>query len=155
MIVTCGNGPYGNMYMDYMDFTDDIGMHMFTYGQRDRMRSLFGEGGFRYPILSSNALSGTPPNSSSTTTTTPAAPANGAAIALYPNPATSAVSVNIADASRIGSMLEVYSQTGQRIMSVRISQPSMLLNVSSLPQGMYFMSINDGKQHGMSKLVKL
>jgi hypothetical protein len=153
MIVTCGNGPFGNMYMDYMDFTDDIGMHMFTYGQRDRMRSLFGEGGFRYPLLSSNALSGTPPDSSNTTTSTPVAPANGAAIALYPNPASSAVSVNIADGSRIGSMLDVYSQTGQRIMSVRISQSSMLLNVSSLPQGLYFIGIRD--QHGMSKLVKL
>jgi hypothetical protein len=155
MIVSCGNGPYGNMYMDYMDFTDDIGMHMFTYGQRDRMRSLFGEGGFRFPLLSSNALSGTPPDASNTTTTTPATPAGSQELSLYPNPATNAVSVNIADGSRIGSMLEVYSQTGQRIMAVRISQSSMLLNVSSLPQGMYFISINDGKQHGMSKLVKL
>ena len=30
----------GNMYMNYMDFTDDRGMHMFTYGQRDCMRTL-------------------------------------------------------------------------------------------------------------------
>jgi len=53
IVISCGNTPYGNMYMDYMDFTDDLGMHMFTYGQRDRMRTLFAPGGFRYALLSS------------------------------------------------------------------------------------------------------
>jgi len=53
IVISCGNTPYGNLYMDYMDFTDDMGMHLFTYGQRDRMRSLFADGGFRQPLLTS------------------------------------------------------------------------------------------------------
>jgi hypothetical protein len=28
--ISCSNGPNGDMYMDYMDYTDDAGMHMFT-----------------------------------------------------------------------------------------------------------------------------
>ncbi|WP_235916131.1 zinc metalloprotease [Antrihabitans cavernicola] len=35
--VTCGNGPNGDLFMDYMDYTDDAGMVMFTKGQVARM----------------------------------------------------------------------------------------------------------------------
>jgi Pregnancy-associated plasma protein-A len=36
--VTCNNGPNGDMYMNYMDYTDDVGMFMFTTGQVLRMQ---------------------------------------------------------------------------------------------------------------------
>jgi Pregnancy-associated plasma protein-A len=35
--VSCGNDPNGDMFMNYMDYTDDIGMYMFTIGQIKRM----------------------------------------------------------------------------------------------------------------------
>jgi hypothetical protein len=35
--VTCGNGPNGDMFMNYMDYTDDDSMVMFTAGQVTRM----------------------------------------------------------------------------------------------------------------------
>ena len=35
--VTCMNGPNGDMFMNYMDYTDDVGMNMFTRGQSVRM----------------------------------------------------------------------------------------------------------------------
>jgi hypothetical protein len=35
--VTCGNGPDGDMFMNYMDYTDDAAMFMFTKGQAARM----------------------------------------------------------------------------------------------------------------------
>jgi Pregnancy-associated plasma protein-A len=37
--VTCDNGPNGDMYMNYMDYTDDVGMFMFTTGQVLRMQA--------------------------------------------------------------------------------------------------------------------
>jgi hypothetical protein len=37
--VTCGNGPNGDMFMNYMDYTDDRGMFMFTAGQVLRMQT--------------------------------------------------------------------------------------------------------------------
>jgi hypothetical protein len=154
IVVSCGNAPFGNMYMDYMDFTDDIGMHMFTNGQRDRMRTLFTEGGFRYPLLSSTAVTTTPVS----TTTPPISGTTGdssQSLSLYPNPAVSGVSVTMTDGSSIGSIMDVYNQTGQKIMSVRITQQSFQLNVSSLSKGMYFIRINGGKQKSIFKLVKI
>ena len=37
--VTCGNGPDGDLFMNYMDYTDDAAMFMFTQGQVDRMQA--------------------------------------------------------------------------------------------------------------------
>jgi hypothetical protein len=37
--VTCGNGPNGDMFMNYMDYTDDEAMFMFTSGQVARMNA--------------------------------------------------------------------------------------------------------------------
>jgi hypothetical protein len=37
--VSCNNGPNGDMFMNYMDYTDDLGMFMFTSEQVLRMRT--------------------------------------------------------------------------------------------------------------------
>jgi len=37
--VTCNNGPNGDMFMNYMDYTDDNGMFMFTSQQVVRIRT--------------------------------------------------------------------------------------------------------------------
>lgn len=35
--ITCNNGPNGDMFVNYMDYTDDAAMFMFTTGQAVRM----------------------------------------------------------------------------------------------------------------------
>jgi hypothetical protein len=37
--VSCGNSPNGDMYMNYLDYTDDAGMFMFTQDQATRMNA--------------------------------------------------------------------------------------------------------------------
>ncbi|MEY3399190.1 MAG: hypothetical protein RL220_1784, partial [Bacteroidota bacterium] len=52
--VSCSNGPNGDMFMNYMDYTDDACMYMFTNGQASRSQALFATGGFRASLLTSN-----------------------------------------------------------------------------------------------------
>jgi hypothetical protein len=37
--ISCGNGPNGDMFMNYMDYVDDAAMFMFTVGQATRMNA--------------------------------------------------------------------------------------------------------------------
>ncbi|MBK8659490.1 MAG: fibronectin type III domain-containing protein [Bacteroidetes bacterium] len=50
---SCSNGANGDMFMNYMDYTDDACMFMFTAGQKARMQAMFAVGGARYSLLSS------------------------------------------------------------------------------------------------------
>lgn len=60
-IQSCNNGPNGNMFMNYMDYSDDACMNLFTTDQRIRMRAVFAQGGPRAAFVNNyfsvNALS--------------------------------------------------------------------------------------------------
>jgi hypothetical protein len=51
--VSCSNGPNGDLFMNYMDYTDDVAMFMFTTGQKTRMQALFATGGARASLTTS------------------------------------------------------------------------------------------------------
>ena len=48
--VSCSNGPDGDMFMNYMDYTDDRCMFMFTKGQKTRMYATLKAGGARHSV---------------------------------------------------------------------------------------------------------
>lgn len=52
--ISCSNGPNGDMYMNYMDYTDDAGMLMFTQDQALRMNATLAVA--RNSLLSSDGL---------------------------------------------------------------------------------------------------
>jgi hypothetical protein len=52
--LSCGNGPAGDMYMDFMDYVDDAAMCMFTRGQVERMAATLA--GPRASLLESPGL---------------------------------------------------------------------------------------------------
>jgi len=151
IILSCGNTPYGNLYQDYMDFTDDMGMHLFTNGQKARMQTLFMPGGFRYALLSSTV----PVDTLNSTVTTATEGATAIEMAIYPNPAVSLVTVQLADPSCLGGLLDVYNQLGQRVMAVRVTALTFQLNVTGLTSGIYFIRVGDGKMESVGKIVKL
>ena len=54
--LSCGNTTNGDMFMNYMDYTDDACMNMFSQGQKTRIESLFSKGGLRASLLLSDGL---------------------------------------------------------------------------------------------------
>lgn len=52
--VSCMNGPNGDMFMNYLDYTDDAGMNTFTSGQSVRMDATLHTA--RASILASDGL---------------------------------------------------------------------------------------------------
>lgn len=53
---SCGNQASGDMFMNFMDYTDDACMNMFTKGQKNRIMAVFATGGARASLLNSDAL---------------------------------------------------------------------------------------------------
>ncbi|MEO8067151.1 MAG: T9SS type A sorting domain-containing protein [Flavobacteriales bacterium] len=85
---TCSNGANGDMFMNYMDYTDDACMNIFTQGQSTRMNALFGSGGSRVSLLSSQGCvppsggtCGTPSGLSASSVTTSSATLGWSAVA--------------------------------------------------------------------------
>ncbi len=48
---TCGNTTNGDMFMNYMDYTNDLCMNIYTAGQRTRARAVFATGGPRAAFI--------------------------------------------------------------------------------------------------------
>jgi PKD repeat protein len=56
IVSTCNNGPYGNMWQNFMDYTDDACMNLFTQGQAAFMQAVLQSS--RSSIFSSVACTG-------------------------------------------------------------------------------------------------
>ncbi len=137
--ISCGNSPYGDMYMNYMDFTSDACMNLFTNGQKTRMRALFAQGGMRNSILSSKGLSAPLITEASLPDEQP----RWLQPQLYPNPATSQMTLDLAyDTRWIGKMITVTNIQGQTVMQVSVTSKNQKIDIRKLQPGMYFLSAN-------------
>ncbi len=73
-------------------------------------------------------------------------------MALYPNPATTNLTVELANVSE-NATLDIFNTLGQKVVSVKNLQDSNSINVASLTSGVYFVTVTNGKQKATQKLV--
>ena len=135
--ITCNNGPHGDMYMNYMDYTSDRCINLFTEGQRARMRSLFAPGGARFSILSSKGLN--PPTVHESPL--PEEPPRWLYTKVYPNPASTELTIDVSyDVRWLGKSVKITSASGQRMMQFTLSNKIQQVDISRLRPGVYILS---------------
>jgi hypothetical protein len=61
----------------------------------------------------------------------------------------------MADPAQIGSILDVYNQVGQRVLTQPITTLSFQLNITGLSGGLYFVRLRGSHRQDSYKLVKL
>jgi hypothetical protein len=150
--VSCGNGPYGDMYMDYMDFTNDDCLLMFTEGQKQKILTLFEPGGPRNSILSSNGL-GIPTIEQYPL---PEAAPQWLQVKIFPNPVSMELTLNIEyDARWIGKELRVFNINGQLEIRKMITSKIQKLDVRNLKPGIYFISAEKEGEKLLQKFIKI
>lgn len=134
---SCSNGSKGDMYMNYMDLTQDACINLFTEGQKQRIRTLFEEGGARYTIVSSYALRAPTNNEPRPTEELP--PIVGEH-KIYPNPANGEIILDLSyDIRWMGQPIRVTNVQGQSVMQATVNSKIVKLDISRLKPGLYFL----------------
>ena len=148
---TCGNDPLGDMYMNFMDFTSDECMNLFTAGQKERMRAVLTAGGPRSTILSSKGLH-EPWNNE---ITLPEEVSNANTFKPYPNPSLNEININFDNTTWIGKELSIVNMNGVLIQKITINNIKQKINTTALKSGVYFIQVNANDAKMREKFVKL
>ncbi|MBS1749858.1 MAG: T9SS type A sorting domain-containing protein [Bacteroidetes bacterium] len=137
----CNKNPNGDMFMNFMDFSDDECILMFTYGQRQRMRDIFTPNGPRASMRNSPALKAVTENAE---TETDKKSGNTLSLFVYPNPSSNSIHFrNFNGNNIIPEYFNVFDSKGQSLMSGSNKQ---FINITRLMQGIYFIRIQyEGK----------
>ena len=148
-VTSCNNGEMGDMYMNYMDFTNDACMNLFTKGQKQRMLSFFKDGAPRNLLLASKGLN-------QPWITELPAETTKSNFKFYPNPTRGEMILDFNyNESWVGKTISIVNINGVVVMKVQITSKIERLNVSQLKAGMYFIQGENGDQKIRQKLVRL
>ncbi len=160
-VSTCSGNPV-EMTMNFMDYTDDACMYMFTNGQMWRMHATLAKGGPRHGLTRGQAqcdnqrsmleLANEKLDDSNSLQ-------HSLQYRVYPNPAESSDAVlEITSEEMRLSTIEIYDSFGKRIQSfdweLEQGTQNYSLEIGNWPTGLYLIQIRIGQfQHGLKLIV--
>ncbi|MDQ6755433.1 MAG: zinc-dependent metalloprotease, partial [Bacteroidota bacterium] len=152
-VSACSINGNGDMFMNFMDFTDDACMFMFTTGQKAKMRSMFAIGGSKNSFLNSTVCD------SSSSVQRGAAFVDSSAsklmISLYPNPASKFINIESKNPNDlVGKIITIYNSFGAEITSQMMFLQKNTISINQLPVGMYYLKVGEGKEVKTIKFIK-
>ena len=124
--VTCSNGPNGDMFMDFMDYGDDLCLKMFTANQKARIQTVMSNSPMRVAL------------SQSTTCNAPVAAAPVADFSASSTTITAGGSINFTDLSTNVPTGWIWTFTGGNPSSSTIQNPT---NIVYANPGTYNISL--------------
>jgi len=74
-------------------------------------------------------------------------------VSVYPNPSNGYIKLQTQDIFHLGSWISVYDLTGQKVFFGVTENSSPDLNLSALPDGNYFLKIQNKKQQAVAKVT--
>ena len=147
--VTCSNGPNGDMFMNYMDYSDDACMNMFTVGQTTRMLATINNAPYNVLKTSDGC---TPPISTGVISIT-----TDNKVSIYPNPNEGIFNVSFNLNEQIGHSLEIRNVLGQVVYKEEIStlngNYSKAIDIQKFGRGTYTILIVNEHRIMSSKIL--
>jgi hypothetical protein len=154
-ISDCSLNSNGDMFMNFMDYTDDACMNLFTAGQKNRMRAIFATGGFRNRLLTAfgcdSTLAQNGPLPGDSNRVQPAV-----TVQVYPNPAANFISISSSDANFLtGKTLRVINMQGTQVLQYELTKSNNKISISQLAPGAYILRIGERSDKIVRKIMKL
>jgi hypothetical protein len=76
------------------------------------------------------------------------------AVNIYPNPSSSLITVETPATAGKNTFLTIFNISGQQIISHQITKQLTAVDLSGLPQGIYFVRIKDDKTVRVEKIIR-
>ena len=150
-ISPCSPNADGEMFMNYMDFTNDASMGMFTEGQKKAMRAQFAVSGSRNSFLKSKGLAAAWNNMAPEVL-----PVNTRNLVVYPNPVhTSTMRLVVNTPMGVnGKNFAIIASNGQVVKTGHIQEMEQEIDVQHLSAGMYQIRLTDTESNSHTKFIK-
>lgn len=142
----CTTNGDGVMFMNYMDYTDDACMNMFTEGQGARMNAALST--LRTGLLSSSACANT---------TSMNEVLLESSIGMYPNPSNGTFYIQTSFKNEEPINIKIYNILGEKVQqtSTKASYSKIPINLSNYPNGPYFVQIGLSDKQNIIKKISL
>ncbi|MEZ5047256.1 MAG: M43 family zinc metalloprotease [Chitinophagaceae bacterium] len=144
----CGAGANGEMFMNYMDYSDDNCLVMFTFGQKNRMKAALN--GARASLFLN-------PNTCNYPVGVSSIDIAKNTIDLYPNPATDFLNISY-KGDLLFNQYAVLDATGKIITKGEIkslhSRETIQIPIQSLSKGFYILKLTEGENSISQKFFK-
>lgn len=130
---TCTSAAGNDMTQNYMDYSNDTCMNIFTLDQKARILAVIANSPRRSTLATSLACQ--PPLATESFD-------KFEGLNLSPNPANAFVTVNVSDIANRPDTITLYNAVGQMIISRKVqSDADLTLSTSSLAKGIYFIKV--------------
>ena len=73
---------------------------------------------------------------------------------VFPNPSSTQVTIELSETPQKNTTLTIYSMTAQQMLSSQITEHKTVVDITSLPKGIYFVKVADDRTQLVGKLVK-
>lgn len=151
---TCSVNANGDMFMNFMDFTDDVCMSMFTTGQKNKMRSLFALGKPRNSFLYSKGCESPEPEERTLPVNTVVLSEPEGIISFYPNPAKNFIIIEVKNGIQlIDKTIKIYNFLGREMKTQLLRYQKNTISINELPAGIYILKIGEGRSAKIIKFV--
>lgn len=151
-VTACNSSADGEMFMNFMDFTNDASMGMFTEGQKKVMRAQFETGGSRSSLMQSRGLE----EAWNANLEPEVLTINTSDLVVYPNPVqsqTMKVLVNLPYDNN-GRHFAIIASNGQIVKKGHMDQLEEEVDISNLAPGIYQLRLTDVSTNLHTKFIR-
>jgi hypothetical protein len=147
--VTCNNSPNGDMFMNFMDYTDDVCLAMFTKGQTARMVAVVNTVPYNALKTSNGCV---PPVNTGINIL---AAEND--LTIYPNPSNGVVTIAFTPMDRSTHSIEIQNVLGQVLYKEEVTdlngQYSRSIDVQVFGKGIYTVHLRNKTGETAKKII--